>query len=389
MEEQRVMKIIDWQCHFTEHQSHTWLALQHFFEENIIHIVAKTSSSIREKQGWSTVDLSALTTISFNQQGWWKQGTSFIKKYPDAIHVFGGFWADRRFFPLILYALWHGQKIVVMNESYGTEAVGYLSNSSPWRNQLNVFLRPKLYRMTGRMIKVLSSGRQFCLLAFSVRAAEQFEQAGFSHEQVFPFGYFIPKDSSVSDPEMKSSVVRIVFVGSLLKRKGLDLAVSVVESLDAEGVKIQLDVYGHGEADDYIDANSCCVAYKGTIPFGQAQGVIAGYDALILPSLHDGWGVVVNEALLQGVPVIVSSNVGAKCMVEHSGAGMVFESGDESSLKGVLHAFCTNPLVRSEQCVQAKLLGETISPEHAARYMRDVFEFYFNGEGECPKEIWE
>jgi len=209
------MKIIDWQCYFTEHQSHTWLAAQQYFDEEIIHVIAKTSSEVRDKQGWSDVDTSELKTIPLKQRGWWKQGVGLLAQYSDAIHVFGGFWADRRFFPLMLYALWCGNKVVVTNESYATVAVAYLGHSLQWRNRLNVLLRPRLYQLAAWLIKILSDSRQFCLLALSSRAVEQFEQAGFTHEQVFPFGYFVPKlNNVVSDQAADGAVVRIVFVGA-------------------------------------------------------------------------------------------------------------------------------------------------------------------------------
>jgi len=383
------MKIIDWQCHFTEHQSHTWLAAQQIFDEEIIHVVARTSSDVREKQGWSSIDLSGMKTIDFKQRGWWKQGVSILGEYPDAIHVFGGFWADKRFFPLILYALWRGHKVVVMNEAYATEGVGYLSNTSAWKNRLKVWLRPKLYQWAAGIIKMLSAPHQFCILAFSERAAGQFEAAGFSHDQVFSFGYFVHALKDVSVPlKQANDAVRVIFVGSLLKIKGLDLAVAAVERLHAEGLNVDLDIYGHGDPDAYINPESCCVSYRGAIPFGQAQAVIADYDALVLPSLHDGWGVVVNEALLQGVPVIVSSNVGAKCLVESSGAGMVFESGSIDSLEGVLKEFVGSSSLREQMRKQAMQMSAMITPEHAAKYMYDVMKYYFEKSDVRPKELW-
>jgi len=117
--------------------------------------------------------------------------------------------------------------------------------------------------------------------------------------------------------------------------------------------------------------------------------VIAEYDALVLPSLHDGWGVVVNEALLQGVPVIVSSNVGAKCMVESNGAGLVFESGDMASLERVLYEFCGSGSYREELSKGAVLVGSAITPEKGAKYMKDLFEYYYEGADERTKTLWE
>jgi len=143
------------------------------------------------------------------------------------------------------------------------------------------------------------------------------------------------------------------------------------------------------ELEAYINPKSECVTYKGMIPFGQAQAVIAEYDALILPSLHDGWGVVVNEALLQGVPAIVSSHVGAKCMLEHSGAGLVFRSGDLCSLVQVMKEFVFNLQLRMVLKSKAKQVGLLITPEHAAQYMKNVLKCYFLKHGARPDVLWK
>ncbi|MBF0282126.1 MAG: glycosyltransferase family 4 protein [Zetaproteobacteria bacterium] len=384
------MNLINWQANFTEHQSHTWAEIQRVVDEEVVHIVATTSSELRKKQGWSTIDLSQMKMISFERKGWWKLGTEVIRKHPGAIHVFGGFWADKRFFPLIIYAIVHGNKVAVMNEPFALDAVGYLNESSKLINRLKVKLRPWVYKLTALLLTTLSKPNQLCILALSDCAEEQFIRAGFLSDQVFPFGYFVPKleyENEVCN-EVQQRPVKLIFVGSLLKRKGLDYAVYAVEALHAAGLSVSLDIYGHGESKEFLSSNSQSVSYKGEIPFGQSQKVIAEYDALILPSLHDGWGVVVNESLLQGIPVIASSNVGAKCMIEESGAGMVFESGNQDSLLKLLNEFCTNASLRGEQKRNAKDIGALITPKNAANYMKDVFEFYYAGQGERPKRIW-
>ena len=89
--------------------------------------------------------------------------------------------------------------------------------------------------------------------------------------------------------------LRLIFVGALLKRKGLDVAVNAIHILNQQGIKVTLDVYGSGDPRSFIPKDLDNVTYKGVIATEKAQGVIAQYDALLLPSRHDGWGVVVNN----------------------------------------------------------------------------------------------
>ena len=66
---------------------------------------------------------------------------------------------------------------------------------------------------------------------------------------------------------------------------------------------------------------------------------LSEFDLLVLPSRYDGWGVVVNEALMCGVPVVVSSACGAKELIKDGVNGYIFESGNLQSLRMCLNTF--------------------------------------------------
>ena len=130
-----------------------------------------------------------------------------------------------------------------------------------------------------------------------------------------------------------------------------------------------------------ITLNGASIHYRGKIPFGQAQCVIAQYDLLVLPSHYDGWGVVVNEALCEGVPVVCSDTAGAGAVAATLGAGLIFTSGDSTSLSDVLArliaAKLTDGLVEEPSLLKslrtaAPQAAHTLQPAVAAHYMLDV-----------------
>ena len=64
----------------------------------------------------------------------------------------------------------------------------------------------------------------------------------------------------------------------------------------------------------------------------------ASADVLVLPSQRETWGMVINEALCLGLPVIASDQVGAvHDLVWHEENGYVFRSGDVNELSGYLN----------------------------------------------------
>src|SRR5207249_1328427 len=69
----------------------------------------------------------------------------------------------------------------------------------------------------------------------------------------------------------------------------------------------------------------------------QLPAVYRAADVLVLPSEYEPFGVVVNEAMLCGRPVIVSDRVGARFdLVESGRTGFVYPCGDVEELARLL-----------------------------------------------------
>ncbi|MFM8316311.1 MAG: glycosyltransferase, partial [Deltaproteobacteria bacterium] len=63
-------------------------------------------------------------------------------------------------------------------------------------------------------------------------------------------------------------------------------------------------------------------------------------DVLVVPSVKEPWGLVVNEAMASGTPVIASDCVGASYdLIEVGKTGYVFKSNDQESLAKTLVRF--------------------------------------------------
>ncbi len=72
-------------------------------------------------------------------------------------------------------------------------------------------------------------------------------------------------------------------------------------------------------------------------------------DLFVLPSRHEPWGLIVNEAMAAGCPVIVSSEVGAAAdLVQDGVTGFVFPAGDIDALTATLVEALADP-ARSTQ----------------------------------------
>ena len=56
-------------------------------------------------------------------------------------------------------------------------------------------------------------------------------------------------------------------------------------------------------------------------------------DIFVLPSEYEPWGLVVNEAIIMGLPVVVSSHVGCReDLIQNGKNGYIFENNDREDL---------------------------------------------------------
>ena len=98
--------------------------------------------------------------------------------------------------------------------------------------------------------------------------------------------------------------------------------------------------------------------------------VMARNDYLILPSLYDGWGAVVNEALSQGTPVLCSEACGASILLDGSIRGQKFNSDNlDTTVESAIKYYVKDSNRRKVIKNWAK---ENISGETASKYFYDI-----------------
>ena len=107
----------------------------------------------------------------------------------------------------------------------------------------------------------------------------------------------------------------ILVVGQLVDRKGLQQLMSAVARASANGVEFSLKLVGSGHRRQDLEEQVnllglSCVEFLGGVDPQQLPTLYRGADVLLFPTLEDIWGLVVNEALLCGLPVVCSRYAG-------------------------------------------------------------------------------
>lgn len=138
---------------------------------------------------------------------------------------------------------------------------------------------------------------------------------------------------------------RIVFAGHLGVRKGLR---TLLEALTlAQRADWQVHFYGGvpGEARPDLDAyrGATPLTFHGPVSQAALADAFRAGSVLVLPSIEEGFGLVVPQALNCGLPAIVSDRVGGQDLVRHRGNGSIFPTGDAGTLASELLWWNGNP----------------------------------------------
>ena len=382
------MKIVFWGKYIDSYLMDTLTRLQELAGEPIHYVLVEETFTRRQAIGQQLVDPSVNPLTRLPRKGFAEKAMGILDENRAAIHIFLSFWGDKRLFGVLLHALWRKHKVAVLFEPYSTAPHGYWKAEGRLRSHLKVLGRHFAYRMLWPILRFTSRGKMPCILGVSPMAEEQLRRVGFPAEVIYPFGYFVERKVVEQAQKDTPELLRILFSGSLIMRKGLDTAITAVQRVNSVSVRVLLDIYGPGEISKILKADLPGICYKGVYARGDAQNIITGYDLLLVPSRHEGWGLVGNEALMQGVPVVVSDRVGAKILVEGSGAGMIFRNEDAAQLAGLLTGLAEHRERIAVMKLQCAVVRDLITPHIGAEYLAQVLKHHFVQVGERPNPMW-
>ncbi len=176
-------------------------------------------------------------------------------------------------------------------------------------------------------------------------------------------------------PAEHSGPVRLLCVATLTPRKGHHLLLQALANLT------HLDWELHNVGSATRDPDTAAALHTLAAPLGDrvfwhgevdAQGLHAHYaaaDVFVLASLHEGFGMVVTEALAHGLPVI-ASDAGALAQTLPRDAGLQVPAGTVPPLQAALADMLTDAALRNRLAAGARAAGARLPgwPAQAARF---------------------
>jgi starch synthase len=133
--------------------------------------------------------------------------------------------------------------------------------------------------------------------------------------------------------------LKVLYVGGLSQRKGLSY---LVEAINALVDKVEFSFVGNGAALELVQEKLLFATYLGTMPHSQVLQAMREHDVLVFPSLFEGFGMVITEAMSQGMVVIATDHTALPDIADES-TGIRVPVRDSGAIEVALNDLINNP----------------------------------------------
>lgn len=318
------MKFVFWQNSISIHQIPF---LRELAKEHSVTLVTECGiSTERTKEGWSNPDIGNLYVAVAPNDNVIK---SLIAKNDQ--HVFSGINAFPLVYKAFKFAIKSNKSISVLSEPY---------NIRGFKGKLRYIKYVILGLRYGKHInRIFTTG---------IEGEWVYRIAGWPVDKICQWGYFTDNICDTTQDKTNHTRPNLIFIGKICRRKNIIPFLRV--AIKYHDLYNELRIIGDGPLKHELMTTISKVKnihYQGVVSNKEVNYYLQKADLLILPSLYDGWGAVVNESLSTGTRVFCSDNCGASILIDKNGyRGTVF------------------PLKKMEESLRQELSRPALSDTH-------------------------
>ncbi|RPH41800.1 MAG: glycosyltransferase [Burkholderiales bacterium] len=214
--------------------------------------------------------------------------------------------------------------------------------------------------------------------------ARYIEGLGYPSDRIdrLPFATDVEKFSSVRPLWRDDGVRRLLYVGRLIELKGLERFIEVLGRYlaDRPQLRAELTLVGSGDRVPTIQAvprpANLELRMPGAIPYEQLGTFYGQADTFVLPTLGDTWGLVVNESMSAGLPVLGSTLAQASLeMIRDGETGWLYDPRSDEQMSAAIGRFFDTPVpTLARMGEQARAVALEITPDRVAQSFVDSCE---------------
>lgn len=229
-------------------------------------------------------------------------------------------------------------------------------------------------------------------IAISTRSKEYLISLGAKAKKVF-IGYssvdndLFSKLSTMSAKEIdmaklnlniKSKKV-VLYVGQFIERKGIEYLISGFKKYLKDDLEASLLIVGYGPSEEKLKKMSSGLVNKNIfflnhIEIEQMPKIYGLSDLFVLPSLEETWGLVINEAMAAGLPIITTDKVGSSAdMVKNGVNGYVIKSKSSNQIYHMIKKIFNDRIKLNLMKKNSSSMISSFSPQkQAAAFIKSI-----------------
>jgi glycosyltransferase involved in cell wall biosynthesis len=225
------------------------------------------------------------------------------------------------------------------------------------------------------------------ILAMGQRGVQWYKSAGYDDARIYPFAYVtekpdIPLQNGTSAD--KSKTVRILYLGRIIALKDVVTGIRALARISS--LDWRFDVVGDGPDLPRCKTTAAEVGIEDRVRFhpivdnSVIGSVFEKADLLLFPSSCDGWGAVVNEALMCGVPVVCSDQCGAADLLRKPLLGSIFKAGSVEGLQVALKGWIERGRRNKDNSAHIQEWSSAIEGTEVAKYVIEIVKHFESAE---------
>lgn len=224
-------------------------------------------------------------------------------------------------------------------------------------NLLNEEVKPRRLLAVKHLFLRWLTRRTSSFLAVGTPNAQYWIHYGAKAEKIFPARYAVDNDYFRRETDRHRPArtqIRcgngwrqrflLLYVGRLAQEKGLDVLIEAVRRISTTRPDVGLLIVGDGPESKVLRElarDLPQVFFLGFQDWDQLPRFYAAADLFVLPSRSEPWGLVVNEAMASGLPVLATRTVGAvQDLVLEGQTGFVVPENDADALASAIDRAC-------------------------------------------------
>jgi glycosyltransferase involved in cell wall biosynthesis len=168
-------------------------------------------------------------------------------------------------------------------------------------------------------------------------------------------------DGGGRSDRLEQATVKFLFVGRPAREKGLRVLTEAWRTTGLRAPSAALVLVGVGSNPPWVPAGGAAedvqngILWMDPVPPVELRSIYAACDVLVVPSIatptfREPWGLVINEALNRGLPVIATDAVGAVAggLVRDGHNGLVVPAGERDALAAAINRLAAEPELRAQ-----------------------------------------